>query len=85
MSVIQLDEEGEPKYPKYPVAGVGILLSERTTQKYMSHGSPCNRITWVRLKGAVTNIFVVDVYLPHRARGKPAQEDTIEELIKLLK
>ena len=40
-------------------AGVGILLSERASTKCLSHGSPCEQITWVRIKGPATNIFVI--------------------------
>ena len=63
----------EPVFPNDPAAGVGILLSKRMIPKYREHGSPCNRICWVRLKGPVTNLFVIAVYLPHRARVKPAR------------
>ena len=68
-------------YPNDPAGGVGILLSERAANMYMSHGSPCNRVTWVRLKGATANIFIVAVYMPHRARIKPAQDDTMQKLM----
>ena len=78
-------ETKEPVYPKDPAAGTGILLSDRAAAKYMSHGSPCNRISWVRLKGSATNMFIIAVYLPHRARIKPAQSDTIQSLVKLLR
>ena len=82
----QIDPKTDlPIYPNDPAAGVGILLSKRMVPKYRGHGSPCNRICWVRLKGPVTNLFVIAVYLPHRARVKPAQEDTLLKLIKLLK
>ena len=37
-------ETHKPIFPDDPAAGVGILLSERATNKYMSHDSPCNRI-----------------------------------------
>ena len=76
---------GNPLFPNDPAAGVGIMLSERVARKHMAHGSPCNRITWVRLKGVTSNLFVIAVYLPHRARSKPAQADTLEKLMTLLK
>ena len=66
-------------------AGVGILLSERAQQKYLSHGSPCERICWVKLKGPTVNLFIVAVYMPHRARVRPAQHNTMSELKRLLK
>ena len=78
-------ETDELLYPKDPAGGVGILLSQRASNMYLSHGSPCNRITWVRLKGTTVNIFVVAVYMPHRARVKPAQEDTLQSLSQLLR
>jgi hypothetical protein len=53
--------------------------------KYRGHGSPCKRICWVRLKGVITNLFVIAVYMSHRARVQPAQDDTLATLYKLLK
>ena len=76
---------GDPMFPNDPATGVGILLSDRATQKYMMHGSPCRRITWVRLKGPTCNIFAIAVYMPHRARVAPAQSDTMKALIDVLK
>ena len=78
-----MDASGEPRFPDDRAGGVGILLSDRACTKYMSHGSPCSRICWVRLRGPTTNLFVVAVYMPHRARVKPDQDDTIEDLMKL--
>ena len=80
-----LDAHGEPRFPDDKAGGVGILLSDRACAKYMSHGSPCSRICWVRVRGPTTNLFVVAVYMPHRARINPDQKDTIEELMKLLR
>ena len=76
---------GAPSFPGDVASGVGILLSERAQSQYMRHGSPCERITWVRLKGPVTNLFVIAVYVPHRARVEPCQQDTLRSLIELLK
>ena len=76
---------GAPSFPDDVASGVGILLSERAQSKYMSHGSPCERIVWVRLKGPVTNLFIIAVYVPHRARVEPCQNDTLSSLIELLK
>lgn len=82
----QLNKDtAEHIFPDDPTSGVGILLSARSKSKYMRHGSPCDRITWVRLKGPVTNIFAISVYIPHRAHVKPCQNDTITTLITLLK
>ena len=68
---------GDPVYPDDRAAGVGILLSERAKQKYMRHGSPCERIACVRLKGPVTNLFVIAVYMSHRVRINPCQAETM--------
>ena len=76
---------GLPIYPNDKAAGVGILLSARAQKKYISHGSPGERICWVRLKGPTVNLFIVAVYMPHRARVQPAQHNTMIELTKLLK
>ena len=59
----QLDKDGNPAFPDDSPAGVGILLSPRAQSKYLGHGSPCERICWVRLKGPVTNIFIIAVYV----------------------
>ena len=76
---------GNEVFPEDPAAGVGILLSPRATEKYMMHGSPCKRICWVRLKGPTTNLFIIAIYVPHKARVKPAQSDTLHTLTELLK
>ena len=76
---------GLPSFPDDVAAGVGILLSERAQKQYIRHGSPCERLTWVRLKGPVTNLFVIAAYIPHRARIKPCQDDTLNSLVELLK
>ena len=60
-SKAKLNEQGKPTYPDDSPAGVGILLSERAQAKYLSHGSPCERITWVRLKGPMTNLFIIAI------------------------
>ena len=40
---------------------------------------------FVRLKGPVSNLFIVAVYMPHRARVSPGQEDTIRDIHEALK
>ena len=62
-----------------------ILLSEQEKNQYMRHGSSCERIVWVRLKGSSVNLFIVSVYLPHNARVTSCFQDTMEELTKLTK
>ena len=83
-SKAQLDKDGNRKFPLDRAAGVGILLSDRARAKCLAHGSPCERITWVRLKGPVTNLFIIGCYMPHRARSNPSQQNTMDSLIKLL-
>ena len=50
---------GQPRFPEDHTACVGLFLSERTKRKYISHGTPCERIVWSRLKDPVTNVFVM--------------------------
>ena len=76
---------GTPRYPDDQAAGVGLLLSRRAQQKCISHGSPCERIVWARIKGPVTNLFVIGVHMPQSSRKKPAQSNTIVALTRLLK
>ena len=40
-----------------PAAGVAIMLSNRMTDKLLDEGHVDKRITWVRIKGPVCNIF----------------------------
>ena len=39
----------------------------------------------MRLKGPTCNIFMVAIYMPHRGRVSPSQEDTIRDLEAVLK
>ena len=80
-----LNKKGEPRFPEDRAAGTGILLSPRAVQKAISFGSPCERISWVRLKSPVSNLFIVSIYLPHSARSKPSTADTLATLVNLLK
>ena len=72
-------------YPDDRAAGVVILQSPRSQKKYLGHGSPCERICWVRLKGPTSNLFIMHIYQPHRARVQPAQHNTLESLTELLR
>ena len=83
-SIAGINEKGKSKFPEDRAAGVGILLSTRAMHKYLAHGSPCERITWVRLKGPVADIFIIAIYLPHRMRTNPSQSDTAAALSSLL-
>ena len=76
--------KGQVRFPKDKAAGVGILLSSRAQKKLMGFGSEGERVCWVRLKGPTCNIFLVAVYIPHRGRTQPSQEDTIKDLRTIL-
>ena len=76
--------DGNKKFPHDIAAGVGILLSDRAHSKCITHGPPCERITWVRLKGPVTNLFIIGYYIPHRSRIQSDQQTTLTTLLRLL-
>ena len=50
----------------------------------MGFDSEGDRVCWVRLKGPTCNIFIVAVYMPHRGRTQPNQDDTIKDLQTVL-
>ena len=77
-------DKGKIRFPKDKAAGVGILLSPRAQQKLLSFGSEGERVCWVRLKGPVCNLFTIAVYLPHRGRVQPNQDDTLRDLEAVL-
>ena len=68
VSKIIRDKHGNYKNTNDPAAGVGILLSQRAQARVMAAGSDNERICWVRLRGPVSNIFIIAVYLPHSQR-----------------
>ena len=76
--------KGTKRFPDDRAAGVGILLSDRMQKKVHSFGSEGERVCWVRLQGPVCNLFVVAVYLPHRGRIAPAQDQTLTDLQRVL-
>ena len=75
---------GKPRYPDDKAAGVAVMLSNRMSKKVMNFGSEGERVCWVRLRGPTCNIFVVAVYLPHRGRTSPSQDDTLADVQKVL-
>ena len=77
--------KGKRRFPDDKAAGVGILLSSRARQKLESFGSEGERICWARLKGPTCHLFIIAVYLPHRGRTMPSQDDTLADLEKVLK
>ena len=76
--------KGKPRFPKDKAAGVGILLSTRARKKLLSFGSEGERVCWVRLEGPVCNLFIIAVYLPHRGRVQPNQDDTLRDIETVL-
>ena len=41
-------------------------------------------VYWVRLKGPVCDLFVVAVYMSHKGRVSPDQNQTLEDIRKVL-
>ena len=52
--------------------------------KVHSFGSEGEWVCWVRLKGPVCDLFVVAVYMSHRGRVSPDQNQTLEDIRKVL-
>ena len=77
-------EKGQRRFPNDRAAGVYILLSDRMAKKVHSFGSRGEHICYVRLEGPAYNIFIVVVYLPHRAEISPTQDQTLKRLQQLL-
>ena len=64
-------------------AGCMLKLSPRASKLLVLSGHMGSRITYVKLRGTVTNLWVFCVYLPHAARTSPSHEDTLREVEKL--
>ena len=75
----------KPRFPQDKAAGVGILLSSKAEQKVLTFGSTSERVCYVLLSGPVCNLFIVAVYIPHRGRTSPCQDDTIKDVQEALK
>ena len=76
--------KGQRRFEEDRAAGVGIILSKRAKSKLLSFGSQGERVCWVRLEGPTCNLFIIAVYLPHRGRVCPSQDDTIKDLETVL-
>ena len=63
---------------------MGILLSARAQRKLLSFDSEGERVCYVRLKGPICNLSIIAVYMPHRGRVAPSQDDTIKDLETVL-
>ena len=80
----KVSRKGKKRYPDDKAAGVSILLSDRMVAKVMSFGSKGERVCWVRLYDPVCNLFIIVVYLPHRGRMCPSQDDTLVDVQTVL-
>ena len=76
--------KGQKRFPDDRAAGVAILLSDTAEKQVESFGSEGERVCWVRLRGPICHLFIIGVYMPHRARTTPKQGDTMHDLEKVL-
>ena len=60
------------------------MLSPRMAKKVEKFGSEGERVVWVRLRGPTCNLFVIAVYLSHRGRVSPSQDDTLADVQKVI-
>ena len=61
------------------------MLSKRVQDKVQDFGSEGERVCYVRLKGPTTrSLFFIVVYVPHRGRVDPCQDDTLHDLEAVL-
>ena len=65
-------------------SGVSILLSNRVSKYVISSGSIGARITYCKLRGNITNYFIIGVYIPQQKRAHPNQNDVYTQLEDLL-
>ena len=59
-------------------SGVTLCMSGQTSKYIMNTGNIGSRITYCRLRGSISNIFIVGVYIHQRNRTNPdkAAEET---------
>ena len=76
--------KGQKRFPDDRAAGVAILLSDTAEKQVESFGSEGERVCWVRLRGPICHLFIIDVYVSHRTRTAPSQGDTMHDLEKVL-
>lgn len=77
-------KKGQRRFPRDKAAGVGILLSKRMQAKLMAFDSEGERVCSVRLEGPICNLTIIAVYMPHRGRVQPSQDDTLADLETVL-
>jgi exonuclease III/alkylhydroperoxidase family enzyme len=76
----------DPPPKNDPHGAAAIYLSSRAQGMVINSGNKGSRLVWVRLKGEYANQFIVSAYIPHKHRKQaPFQEDTLEELLQLIK
>ena len=82
---------GSPEFiPADPVpeddtaAGVALLLSKRVSKCVLHQGCVGSRIVYARINGAVSNLFIICVYVPHARATNPTRDNILSELDKLL-
>jgi hypothetical protein len=64
-----------------PAAGVALVLSNRVSALVKETGHYGARIVWAKLGGLFVDLWIVGVYIPHKARkAAPFQADTLAEL-----
>ena len=56
-------------------AGVLIALSAQASNRVLAKGAEGSRVVWCRLAGLHCNQFVVGVYMPHKAKLSPTQDE----------
>ena len=74
----------EPAPENDSAAGVALLLSQRMSKNVLHHGCIGSRIVYARFSGAVSNIFVICVYVPNANSTNPSRVNTLSDLDKLL-
>ena len=65
-------------------SGVALLTSNRVSKYIIAKGRIGSRIVYCRLKGNITNYFIIGVYIPRRAKENPNQNDIYNDLEKVL-
>ena len=67
-----------------PWSGVALQLNKRVSSYVIDSGQIGSRITFCRLRGNITNFFVIGVYIPQRKRTNPDQAHVYDQLERLL-
>ena len=65
-------------------SGVALHLSPRVSKYVIDSGPIGSRITFCRLRGNITNYFIIGVYVPQRKRRNPNQAQFYDQLESLL-